>query len=187
MKKLIALIVATVLLAIPAIKLLPNPTEPPHPSPEPAISQKVEAAPIAPVVESQTQEPVEVAQEPAPAVVEPAAPSDPTPTTDGMSENGYGSCVDEIVKYDWNHSVAIAVATAESSLVPGKLNDNPGTGDYSVGCFQVNLYGNNRYSRPTEDALKEAEINVRWAYNNYVANGHSFIGQWGVCRKIYCY
>jgi hypothetical protein len=115
----------------------------------------------------------------------------PTPVATapvGVKGGGTGSCEAEIAKYDWHHSVAVAVARAESGLDPGQLNDNPSTGDYSVGCFQVNLYGANARNRPSEAALKNAATNVQWAYNNYVGNGRSFLGQWGVCRsKVQCY
>lgn len=100
---------------------------------------------------------------------------------------GYGDCVAEIAKYDWGQSTALAVARAESGLRPGVINNNPGTRDYSIGCFQVNIYGANARNRPSQAELINAATNVRWAYNNYVGNGHSFIGQWGVCRKISCY
>lgn len=36
-----------------------------------------------------------------------------------------------------------AIAEAESSGHPGVLNDTPGTGDYSVGLWQINFYGGN--------------------------------------------
>lgn len=100
---------------------------------------------------------------------------------------GSGSCQTEIKKYDWNIDVAMNVAKHESGLNPGALNNNPATKDYSVGCFQINLYGSNAKYRPSEAQLKIASINVAFAYKLYVDNGHSFIGQWGVCRSIYCY
>lgn len=104
------------------------------------------------------------------------------------ASGGSGSCEAEIAKYGWNQSVALAVARAESGLNPGSLNNNPATGDYSVGCFQVNIYGANAASRPSEAALKNAATNVAFAYKIYVGNGHSFLGQWGVCRyKVSCY
>lgn len=106
----------------------------------------------------------------------------------GVPGGGSGSCQAEIAKYDWNHSVATAVMIAESGGDPGQLNDNPATGDYSVGCFQVNIYGANAASRPSEAALKNAATNVEFAYRIYKGNGASFIGQWGVCRsKVSCY
>lgn len=104
--------------------------------------------------------------------------------TGSQNSSGSGSCEAEIVKYDWPHGIATAVMLAESGGRPGVVNDNPATGDYSVGCFQVNLYGANARNRPSEAALKNAATNVQWAYNNFVANGRSFIGQWGVCRSM---
>jgi hypothetical protein len=105
-----------------------------------------------------------------------------------VSGTGIGDCAAEIAKYNWNVSVATAVARAESGLNPGSLNNNPSTGDYSVGCFQINLYGANARTRPSEAALKNAATNVEFAYRIYTGNGSSFIGQWGVCRsKVSCY
>lgn len=115
-----------------------------------------------------------------------AAPAAGVMATD--FSGGTGSCEAEIAKYDWGQATALAVARAESGLNPGAKNDNPATRDYSIGCFQVNIYGANARTRPSEAQLKNAAINVQWAYNNYVANGHSFIGQWGVCNgKVSCY
>ena len=115
----------------------------------------------------------------------PAQVADSVP---GEVSGGVGSCAAEIAKYDWNQSVALAVARAESGLNPGNLNDNPATGDYSVGCFQINIYGANARSRPSEAQLKDASVNVAFAYRLYSGNGSSFLGQWGVCRtKVSCY
>jgi hypothetical protein len=126
-------------------------------------------------------EPVK-APEPTPPVA-PAPQPEPTPPPVPT-----GSCQTEISKYDWSQAVALAVATAESGLDPGTVNYNPSTYDYSVGCFQVNIWGANALTRPSEAELKDAAINVAWAYKIYAANGHSFIGQWGVCRaKVACY
>lgn len=98
------------------------------------------------------------------------------------------TCEAEIYKYDWNHQVALAVMRAESGLNTYALNNNPATGDYSVGCFQINLYGGNARNRPSEQELYNPEINVAFAYRLYSGNGKSFIGQWGVCRdKVACY
>jgi hypothetical protein len=100
---------------------------------------------------------------------------------------GSGNCATEIAKYDWGQATALAVSMAESDQRPGVVNNNPSTRDYSIGCFQVNIYGANAANRPPQSELIKADVNVRWAYNNYVANGRSFLGQWGVCRKIACY
>jgi hypothetical protein len=40
-----------------------------------------------------------------------------------------------------NAAVFAAIGTAESSLDLSVINDTPATGDYSVGCFQINYYG----------------------------------------------
>lgn len=77
---------------------------------------------------------------------------------------GSGSCHAEIAKYDWPQQAAIKVMIKESSGNPGIVNDNPATGDYSVGCFQINLYGSNAIGRPSEAELKNAAVNVAFAY-----------------------
>lgn len=119
---------------------------------------------------------------PAPAPTMPAAVA-----STGVA-GGSGSCAAEIAKYGWNYNTALAVAQAESGLNPGNLNNNPATGDYSVGCFQINIYGANARTRPSEGELKNAAVNVAWAHKIYTGNGNSFIGQWGVCRsKVACY
>lgn len=98
------------------------------------------------------------------------------------------TCESEIAKYNWDYQTAVNVARAESGLNPHALNDNPATGDYSVGCMQINLYGENARYRPSEAELKDPAINVAYAYKLYSGNGNSFIGQWGVCRgKVECY
>lgn len=121
---------------------------------------------------------------PAPATVA----QTPVTETSSPSPTGSGDCVSEIAKYDWQQSVAIAVATAESGLSTTVVNDTPATGDYSIGCFQINIYGANARNRPSESELMNAATNVAYAYRLYAGNGNSFIGQWGVCRaKVACY
>jgi hypothetical protein len=119
---------------------------------------------------------------PAPAPTPPPAPEPVQPV------QPVTSCTSEIQKYDWSQTVALAVAKAESGLNPGIVNYNPSTFDYSVGCFQVNIWGANAYTRPSEAALKDPAVNVAFAYKIYSGNGHSFNGQWGVCRRgVACY
>jgi hypothetical protein len=62
----------------------------------------------------------------------------------------------------------------ESGNNPKTLNDNPATGDYSVGCFQINLLGNLRYTRPSEESLYDPQVNVAYAYKMYVSQGRQF-------------
>lgn len=101
--------------------------------------------------------------------------------------NGSGSCADEIRKYDWPHQAAIAVMKQESSEIPGRVNNNPKTGDYSVGCFQVNLFGSLAYNRPSEDWLKIAANNVVFSYQMYINQGRTFCKSSGwinTCIKL---
>lgn len=84
------------------------------------------------------------------------------------------TCAGEVRKYDWNVPVANAVMLAESSGNADNLNDNPITGDYSVGCFQVNIYKDLARNRPTEAELKDPEVNVKWSYEHWKALGGTF-------------
>jgi len=77
-------------------------------------------------------------------------------------------------KYDWNQHDAYKIMFQESSNDPLTLNDNPETGDYSVGCFQINLIGDMRNTRPPEQELYKAEVNVEYAYHMYVSQGRTF-------------
>lgn len=137
------------------------------PQPKQDAPKQADPAPATPAPET-----------PAPAAVEPAP----------VAAAPQGTCQSEIAKYDWAQSTALAVSFAESGYDVNTLNDNPATGDYSVGCFQINIYGANARTRPSEAELKDPAVNVAWAYKLYSSNGHSFIGQWGVCRnKVQCY
>lgn len=99
------------------------------------------------------------------APVEPVGPPQPQVT---------GDCASELIKYDWPQADAYKIMFKESSNKPGTINDNPATGDYSVGCFQINLIGNMRNTRPPEPWLLVAENNVKYAYEMYVAQGRTF-------------
>ena len=74
----------------------------------------------------------------------------------------------------------------ESGNNPLTINDNPSTGDYSVGCFQINLIGSMRYTRPSEEWLKIASNNVSYAYRMYIEQGSTFCKSSGwanSCKK----
>ena len=97
------------------------------------------------------------------------------------------TCESELKKYDWNQTIAYNVMRVESDGNHLALNNNPNTGDYSVGCFQVNLYGSLRNTRPSESWLKVPANNVAYAYKLYKASGWS---PWGAttCKyKVKCY
>ena len=98
-----------------------------------------------------------------------------------------GDCLSELSKYDWDYNQAKAILSFEDpSNNPSIVNDNPSTGDYSVGCFQINLIGNMRNARPSEEWLKIANNNVKYAYEMYSAQGRTFCetsGWFNSCKK----
>ena len=85
-----------------------------------------------------------------------------------------GDCSSELSKYDWHQGDAYKIMFQESSNDPSKINNNPATGDYSVGCMQINLIGAMRATRPAESWLLLPENNVKYAYQMYVAQGRTF-------------
>lgn len=95
-------------------------------------------------------------------------------------------CESQLAKYDWNVSIARKVMMQESSNNPRILNNNPRTGDYSIGCFQINIIGGNARTRPSEATLKIAEENVAFAYKLW-SSSRTFYGHWpNTCRKVGC-
>lgn len=91
------------------------------------------------------------------------------------------NCMSEIAKYDWQQDIAIAVMKAESGGNANAKNNNPATGDYSIGCFQINIYGANARSRPSELELYDPKVNVAFAYRLYSSSGWQ--NQWGAYRN----
>lgn len=76
------------------------------------------------------------------------------------------------------------IAYAESRLNPNAVNDNPATGDYSIGLFQVNLFGKLADHRPSKEWLLVPENNVKYAKQLYAERGFS---HWSVCKdKVVC-
>ena len=66
----------------------------------------------------------------------------------------------------------------ESSRNPAVHNYNPSTGDDSYGCFQINLAGNNKLTRPPASELVKAEVNVAYAYRLWQSTGWCSTGGW---------
>jgi len=76
-----------------------------------------------------------------------------------------------IAEYDWDFNTALHIARCESNLNPKALNNNPQTRDYSVGIFQINLYGSLKDARPSEEMLYDPAFNVSYAYQIYQKQG----------------
>ncbi len=97
-----------------------------------------------------------------------------------------GDCATEITKYNWSQTAAYNVMMIESTNNPGVVNDNPSTRDYSIGCFQINLYGGNARTRPSQTWLSVAENNVAYAYGMWKAMGTfcSTGGWYNTCTKL---
>lgn len=77
---------------------------------------------------------------------------------------------------------AIRIAMCESNLRPDALNDNSRTGDYSVGIFQINLYGALAKNRPSEEWLLIPKNNISYAYQMFLESGRKFT-PW-TCAKM---
>ena len=73
----------------------------------------------------------------------------------------------EIQKYDWDVATVLRIMHAESGCNPNAVNDNPSTGDYSIGLMQINIIGGMRDTRPSEEVLKIPSENIKFAYELY--------------------
>ena len=91
----------------------------------------------------------------------------PVPTGTGNCEPFRGL----ISQYAWPVETAMKICACESQGRPTVVNDNPATGDYSVGLFQINLIGAMRLTRPPESWLKVAANNISYAYGMWQGQG----------------
>lgn len=76
------------------------------------------------------------------------------------------------------------IMECESSGRAWVVNDNPATGDYSIGLFQINLIGRLANSRPSEAWLKVPENNISYAAQMQKASGWS---PWSCARTLGIY
>lgn len=149
-----------------------------------AVEKSAEQAP-----EANTETPAPVQQKLAPQPVQAA----PAPAT----------CAGELAKYDWPQYVATKVMNQESSGDPATHNDTPSTGDYSIGCYQINILGAANYADKMRLAqaagytgdpgnmdafvlwLKDPTNNVAVAYKLWARAGGW--GDWKLtCQKVGC-
>lgn len=79
-----------------------------------------------------------------------------------------------IARYnDWNISTMLAIMMAESGCHPDHINNDSSTGDYSVGLFQINLFGALTNSRPSADWLLNPTNNIDYAHKLYERSGYN--------------
>jgi hypothetical protein len=90
--------------------------------------------------------------------------------------------LEEVSKYDWDVDTVMKIMALESGCVPTALNNNPHTRDYSVGLMQINLFGGNAASRPSEEWLKIPENNIAYAYELY--KSPTGLNHWSVYKNM---
>ena len=73
----------------------------------------------------------------------------------------------------WNTEKVVDIAFCESSFRPQVVNDNPTTGDYSIGLMQINIMGSLAKNRPSEEELKDPKKNIEFAYTLWQQQGYS--------------
>ncbi len=95
---------------------------------------------------------------PPPAPVQPSGPH----AWDGLLQQHFGAA--------WTTAKRILIC--ESGGNPLAMNTRPP--DYSVGLFQINLYGGNAANRPSEGWLKVGANNIAYAAQMYRNAGYSF-------------
>lgn len=68
---------------------------------------------------------------------------------------------------EWNNAKRVAIC--ESHLNPLAIHDSKGS--YSIGIFQINIYGKLASSRPSKEWLLDAENNIKYAADMFHAQG----------------
>ena len=89
--------------------------------------------------------------------------------------------IEKMIYSTFGTQVALDVAKCESGLNPLAVNNNPKTRDFSVGLFQINLYGDLAKKRPAKEWLLIPENNIKYAYEMYLRSGWS---PWACARGL---
>jgi hypothetical protein len=148
---------------------------------EQSVTEVQQSLPGAEVVQP-TPTPIPIQEQPQVETtpVATVALAEPVQVTQPVYVPGCEQYVSLISQYDWNISVALQVAMAESScntLAVGDKHIPP----VSCGLFQVRTLP----GRPSCEQLQDPATNVAFAYQLYVKNGWQ---PWSVCRtKVSCY
>ena len=79
---------------------------------------------------------------------------------------------------DWDVETMVKIAQCESSFRKDVINDNPRTGDHSVGIFQINTLGSLAKDRPSVEDLKDPAKNIKFANELYKNGG---VNHWKNC------
>ena len=88
----------------------------------------------------------------------------------------------------WPLTVMTAIAGRESTWNPAALNNNPNTGDYSVGLFQINYFGDllqsrtQQYGSPAQ-LQSSPDAQARAAYNLAGGNSLSGLSNWALAAS----
>jgi len=85
-------------------------------------------------------------------------------------------------QYDWDTDKALKILFCESGGNPEAINLKHETRDYSIGLFQINLYGSLANERPSKEWLLVPENNIEYAYSIYERAG-GFENDWVKCSN----
>lgn len=86
-----------------------------------------------------------------------------------------------VEKYDWDTELVMKIMELESSCRPEVVNNNPKTGDHSIGLMQINLFKYLKNTRPNEEELKDPAKNLEFAYKLYTSRGN--YKDWSTYKK----